>query len=606
MKDSRLSVVVIDDDSVSLEVACSILDNSGFNCLPFNCAETFLSRDSEDKPDLMLIDIYMPGLDGISLCRKIREDDSWNDVPVLIMTSSDNDVGNAFESGANDYIEKPFDPSKHIPRVEFHIAAARNSKALLMANEKLSEWSKTLEFKVEQRTKEIALKNAQLRDEINERRFLEDRLRYIATHDFLTRVFNRSKLEQHLDEIILSNDKNAELTTFLFYMDLDQFKIINEHFGHFAGDELLRQISEQLLGFAQPESLVARVGGDEFAIVFNAESKDKAYKKVLRLADQINNYEFKWQDQSFYFSASGAMLCFTDKWLSSGHMLSMADTMIFDIKLKGGNLIEVYDSLEGTSDEKRLELSWIPQINKAVKDNDFQLHFQEIVPSNLTGKKKAEILLRMKASAGSEKVLPSYFIGVAEKFHLIKKIDSWVVEETCKYLANHECQFEKLCVNLSGESVSNRKFLKDLIARMKNYGLDGSQLCFEVTETSALHDLSSTRNFIDYLKTNTQCKIALDDFGTGQASYAYLKSVPFDILKIDGVFVKEITKQSVDKKMVASLIDIAHELNMSVVAECVETKELRDMLISMEADWLQGFYLHKPEPLSLLMETVEQ
>ncbi len=278
-------------------------------------------------------------------------------------------------------------------------------------------------------------------------------------------------------------------------------------------------------------------------------------------------------------------------------MLSTADTLIFELKLKGGNNIKLYNPSESGIDDSKFELQWIPQINHAIKNDQFELHFQKIAHASANIKPKAEVLVRMQDKDKGRLIYPSHFIDVAEKFHLINKVDFWVLENTCKYLAEQQSPFERLSVNLSGETITHRDHLKNVIACIKNYGLDGSQLCLEVTESSALHDLRSTQNFIDLIKSETQCQVALDDFGTGQASYAYLKTVSFDVLKIDGIFIRSICDEIVDQKLVGSLVEVAHLLNMTVVAEYVENRAIAEKLSALNVDWLQGYYIHKPELL---------
>lgn len=593
-------ILAVDDDPVSLTVVTELMESQGHTVQSFLDAQAALDSFESKQPDLILLDIQMPNINGIEACKRIKESKFYRQQPIIFITSSKSEIGNAFDVGGTDYIQKPIEPLELFSRIALHHDRKFLNESLLQKTDELAESNRqleklnaTLQFKVAQRTRDLILANNKLREEVNERRFLQEKLAFLDRHDFLSRLNNRLATEERLNSILgelLDNTTNSKSYYLMF--DIDQFKVINDVHGHFVGDEFLRWLSDSLVNIAPEGAFISRLGGDEFSIIFQAD-EDIVEREVRQLVKSISAESFKWDEQQFNLSLS-AVVAEVKGFESGGHLISEIESACFAIKNQGGSDLHFYNSAIDKQKSNRLEMAWVPEINSALSNDKFSLYFQRIYDPYDKEVRKAEVLIRLPYRGGI--ALPGHFIAIAEKYHLISEIDLWVLNKTVSFLRENPNEFEQLSINVSGETICKPSFLDYVHNLFVSEKGIAKKLCFEITETSTISNIESMKVFINTLKP-FGCEFALDDFGTGLASYAYLKQLSFDYLKVDGMFIKDVGVNESDKVMVEAIIKVAHSLDMQVVAEFVESESISQILQDINIDWLQGYHLHKPQEL---------
>lgn len=433
--------------------------------------------------------------------------------------------------------------------------------------------------------------------DISEERQLAERLSHQATHDALTGLVNRREFELRLDRVLRSakpNDPQA-----LIFMDLDQFKIVNDTCGHVAGDELLRQIAALMRTRIRARDTFARLGGDEFGVLLEHCPLDEAIRIAHTLRELAQSFRFAWQQKSFIVGVSVGLVEITDAWESSNSLLRAADSACYMAKHRGRNRVYVYKPDDHIIARRFGEMQWMPRIQQALADGRLRLYQQPIVPVRqaVNEPEFAEVLVRLLDEQGAV-VLPGAFLPAAERYGQVSAIDRWVLAETLNVLKSHGSSHPKmmLSVNLSGQSFSDEDVFDFIVDRIKFSGITPSSLCFEITETAAISDFTGVLPFIATLR-EIGCRFALDDFGSGLSSFGYLKTLPVDFIKIDGRFVKEITTGRVSETMVEAIHRLGHVMGLKTVAEWVENAETLDKLAAMEVDYAQGFHLGQPRPI---------
>lgn len=589
-------ILTVDDDPSNINVIASYLAELKPKLLIANSGKRALEILQKNKPDLILLDIKMPDLSGIETCRLIKADANIKDIPIIFLTASQHDISEAFAAGGVDYILKPVKPEELIARVQTHIKMSSLVLSLDKANTLLEGVNESLEIKVQKRTLELVTANKNLRLEIDERRRLQDKLSYLSNYDFVTRMFNRTSMEQEL-RVKLDQTSLSQERWYLFYIDLDQFKIINDSCGHIAGDELLRQIAEILKDLPYEHFLCARMGGDEFTVLLKCADLDDAIKKAHFMKGTIEQHRFEWNDEIFKHTISMSLVELDEGVDSVSHLLSIAERTCFESKRKGGGEISTYNHSREYIDKTQQQMKIIPIIHQALEQDQFTLYFQKIIPFKNQQEEKVEVLLRMTDKHGRIKP-PGHFIPIAERFHLITEIDKWVIQHTIKAMATMPENIV-FSINLSGDFIAKSNAARIVKEYLTEYKVAPQRLCFEITETSAISNLEATQLLIAELSA-IGCEFALDDFGTGTSSYEYLKQLKVDYVKIDGMFIRDIENDAINRKMVESIIGIAKAKNVRVVAECVETAEALAILQSLDLDYYQGYFSHMPESIAAI------
>lgn len=432
--------------------------------------------------------------------------------------------------------------------------------------------------------------------DVSESRELNRRLSYHASHDLLTGLVNRREFESRLERA-LKSARAKETSYALCYLDIDQFKIINDSCGHGAGDTLLGQIGALLRAKIRWRDTLSRLGGDEFGLLLESCSLDEALRTADLLREAIREHKFSWDDRSFRLGVSIGVVPISNDNETVASLLNAADSACQAAKEAGRNRIHCYRQNDIDLMRRRREMQWAARINNALEENRFELYRQTIQPlQEEEGGTHFEVLLRMRDEGGAL-VSPGLFISAAERYGLIANIDRWVVDNTIRWLVSDTDERERLAlcsINLSGQSLADNEFLPYVIRQFQRSGLDPGKICFEITETAAIASYAQASRFIHALK-ELGCRFALDDFGTGLSSFGYLKNFPVDFLKIDGSFVKEILHDPIDREMVRSINEIGHLTGKRTIAEFAENTEIITMLKGMGVDYAQGYGVAEPQ-----------
>ncbi len=432
--------------------------------------------------------------------------------------------------------------------------------------------------------------------DVSESRELNRRLSYHASHDILTGLVNRREFESRLERA-LKSARARETSYALLYLDLDQFKIVNDSCGHSAGDALLGQLGALLKSKIRWRDTLARLGGDEFGVLLESCSLDEAMNSAESLRLAISEYKFIWEERSFRLGVSVGVVPITADNEDVAALLSAADSACAAAKEAGRNRIHSFQENDIDLMRRRREMQWAARINNALEEDRFELFRQTIQPLQ-THEEGAhyEILLRMRDENGGI-ISPGLFIEAAERYGITPNIDRWVIRSAFRWLVSEADERERLAlcsINLSGQSFGDEKFLPFVIDQFQMSGIDATKICFEITETAAIASYSQANRFINALR-ELGCKFALDDFGTGLSSFGYLKHFPVDFLKIDGSFVKEILHDPIDREMVRSINEIGHLTGKKTIAEFAENEEIITMLRGMGIDYAQGYGVSEPK-----------
>lgn len=437
-----------------------------------------------------------------------------------------------------------------------------------------------------------------LHDRTSEEEFLSQ-LSWHASHDVLTGLANRREFEARLDRTLgKQSHQGQELT--LMFLDLDQFKIVNDTCGHGAGDELLKQTAIVLQECLPEKGLIARLGGDEFGILLQSENDDPL-QVAERLRCAVQDLRFVWRGRAFNISASIGLVQFAQ--LSTvEEALQAADVACYMAKEKGRNRVQIYQPSDTELVQRLGEMAWVQRIRNALDDDRLVLYAQEIKPLRAGDDELSiEMLVRMVGEDGTI-VLPGSFMPAAERYGLMPLIDRWVARNAIGALANHLSlraapRFSHCAINLSGATFADETFIEYAKELFREFGVPPKMVCFEITETSAISNLTSAKRLIEGLKA-IGCEFALDDFGAGMSSFGYLKQLPVDYIKIDGSFVRGMLGDPVDYAMVEMIVHLAKVSCKRTIAECVESEWDIAALERLGVDYAQGYAIGKPEPFA--------
>ena len=437
--------------------------------------------------------------------------------------------------------------------------------------------------------------------DVTEQKAFQHQLSYNAEHDPLTGMFNRNYFQEELERTVARVSRSG-FTCALLYIDLDQFKYINDTLGHATGDRLLVDISALLARHVRDGDLIARFGGDEFTLLlYNIDKAD-----VLRAADNFrtlcDDYTFTENDKSWNVSASIGISMIDSNCQSAEEVLSHADLACNMAKQQGRNRINLYDPADLDKADMAADMGWATQIRAMLEHDRFQLVYQPIVATEDNRVVDYEVLVRMVCDDG-QIILPGGFMPAAERFGLIHSVDRWIVRHAIDQLSELHLQGQQtnFSINLSGKAFEDADLLSLIRQQLESTGLDPSYVTFEITETAAIANLAAAEDFISALK-DIGCQFALDDFGSGFSSFTYLKHLPVDKLKIDGAFVKGMAHSSVDQAMVESMNQVAHALGKVTVAECVENQATLELLKQMGVDRAQGNYVGRPDTVPAIIK----
>jgi diguanylate cyclase (GGDEF)-like protein len=463
----------------------------------------------------------------------------------------------------------------------------------------------TLERGFNNMTQRLQQAHEGMQDRINE---ATHQLSYQAHHDALTGLVNRREFEHRLEHVLKNSQEHGTHHVFC-YMDLDQFKVVNDTCGHSAGDELLRQVSLILSNRVRDRDTLGRLGGDEFGLLLENCQIADAHAITEELREMVQDFRFVHVDKIFSIGVSVGMVAITPDIENIGYIMGAADAACYAAKDNGRNRIHLFRPQDDDILRRHGEMEWLGRITRAMEEDRFRLYCQPILPLKSGGdaRRYFEILL-CKIEVNGKIIPPMAFIPAAERYHLMNNIDRWVIRNTFstyrQLLDNNngvcDCVFS---INLSGVSLSDKSLLGFIREQLTIHAVPPHAFCFEITETSAIVNLANSVELMTALKA-IGCRFMLDDFGSGMSSFAYLKNLPVDFLKMDGAFVKDIATNAIDLAMVQSIHSIAEAMKIETIAEFVESAAVVELLESMGVHYGQGFHLGRPVAINTMFSNL--
>jgi diguanylate cyclase (GGDEF)-like protein len=442
--------------------------------------------------------------------------------------------------------------------------------------------------------------------DVTELRGLTRQMSYQATHDALTGLINRHEFERRLEEVLASAHAGSGHHV-LCYLDLDRFKAVNDTSGHLAGDSMLREVATMVKETVRDSDTVGRLGGDEFGLLLVGCPLEKARQIADDVVRKVSEYRFVWKDKIFSIGVSVGLVEISHTSGSLEEAMSAADSACYVAK-RQGNHVHVYSAHDEAVARHRGEIHWLQRLQTAIKENRFELMAQPIVSANEFTKDgpALEVLLRLQDDNVQGGIAPTEFLRAAERYRLMVDVDRWVVQTAFTALGRGGIRLPEgrsLAINLSGQTLGDPQFLEFVVDCFDATGVQPQQICFEVTESSVTVNIDHARRFIGVLH-GMGCRFALDDFGRGISSFANLKNLSLDYLKIDGSFIRNLATDSVNQAMVAAMVKLARTLNFKVVAEQIEDDSALEAARRMGVDFLQGFQLGRPQPLARVVKQV--
>jgi diguanylate cyclase (GGDEF)-like protein/PAS domain S-box-containing protein len=436
----------------------------------------------------------------------------------------------------------------------------------------------------------------------SELRGLTRQMTYQASHDALTGLVNRREFERRLREA-MDSAQTGDATHALCYLDLDRFKVVNDTCGHTAGDNMLREVATILKEAVRDSDTAGRIGGDEFALLLVGCPLDKARQIADDVVRSVNDYRFIWKDKIFNVGVSIGLVEIGRGGGSIEDLMNSADSACYVAKKQGGVHVQVYSAREEANARHSGEIHWLQKLQGALRDNKFELYYQPIVHARSNGGRgpALEVFVRLETEDGETSAPPTEFIRAAERYRLMPHVDRWVVQAVLSALGRGGLRLppgRSVAINIAGQTLGDADFLEFVADCFDHTGASPSDICFEVTESAMVANLDHARRFIAVLH-GMGCEFALDDFGTGLSSFSTLKTLPMDYLKIDGSFIAHLAEDTVNQAMVSAIIKLSRSLNFQIVAEQVEDQESLDTVTGMGIDFVQGFIIARPQPLSV-------
>jgi diguanylate cyclase (GGDEF)-like protein/PAS domain S-box-containing protein len=437
----------------------------------------------------------------------------------------------------------------------------------------------------------------------SELRGLTRQMTYQASHDALTGLVNRREFERRLQEA-MDSAQTSDIGHALCYLDLDHFKVVNDTCGHTAGDNMLREIASLIKDTVRDSDTVGRIGGDEFALLLVGCPLEKARQIADNVVRSVNEFRFVWKDKIFNVGVSIGLVEIGRDSGTIEDIMNSADSACYVAKKQGGLHVHVYSAREEASARHSGEIHSLLKLQRALRDNKFELYFQPIVHARAGGVSgpALEVFVRLTSENGLPAAPPAEFIRAAERYRLMPHVDRWVVQAVFAALGRGGLKLppgRSVAINLAGQTLGDAEFLEFVVECFDHTGASPADICFEVTESSVVANMDHAQRFIAVLH-GMGCEFALDNFGSGLSSFSTLKTLPMDYLKIDGSFIKNLAGDTVNQAMVAAMIDLSRSLNFRVVAEQVEDQWALDTVTGMGIDFVQGFIVGRPQPLSMI------
>ncbi|RCJ37926.1 diguanylate phosphodiesterase [Nostoc minutum NIES-26] len=597
---NKQDILIIDDMADNLRVLSSLLTREGYNVRKALNWQMALSACQTVLPDLILLDIMMPEVDGYEVCQRFKAWDLTADIPIIFISALDDvfDKVKAFRIGGVDYITKPFEFEEVLVRVQ-------NQMALRAARLEILTLNAELEQRVKQRTWELEKALQKLQGEITSRRQLQSKLLDIALHDSLTGLPNRVLFIRRLAKALHCAKQESNYQFAVLFLDCDRFKVVNDSLGHLVGDELLVAIARRLQACLTPVDTLARLGGDEFGILLE---KIVDINSAIKIADNILqqlSIAFKLSRYEVFMNASIGINWGHKDYEKPEFLLRDADTAMYRAKALGRARYHVFDPAMYQEAIQLLELE--NDLRRAVDRQEFLVYYQPIISLGTGRISGFEALVRWQHPIRGL-ISPIEFIPVAEETGLINPINMWVLQSACHQLhiwQNHPATPENLTisVNLSARLFSQANLTTQIDQIIDETQVNPACLELEITESVIMENTHAVKTILQKLKAR-KIKLVMDDFGTGYSSLSYLHSFPLNALKIDKSFVKRMQHNQEDMGLVPAMIGIAESMGMAVIAEGVETKEQLKQLRSLKCDFAQGYLFSKPLEQRLVLDLI--
>jgi diguanylate cyclase (GGDEF)-like protein len=587
---TKADILVVDDTPLNLRLLSSMLTKEGYQVRQALSGKMALTAVQVVLPDLILLDIMMPEMDGYALCEVLKTTPDTASIPVIFLSalSEGLDKAKAFMVGGADYISKPFQLEEVLLRVQ-------NQLALRSAEMRMQEFNTQLEERVKERTHQLEMANRELHREMIERKVLQVQLLEMAHHDALTGLPNRALFIDRTKEALAASKADATARFAILFLDCDRFKVVNDSLGHFIGDQLLLAIARRLATALPSHATLARLGGDEFTVLLtNVTDLESVIQTVHQTLDAFTK-PFQLERHEIFITASIGIAIGNPDYSQPEHLLRDADMAMYRAKASGNQPYQVFDPTLHHLALQRLQLEI--DLRKAVQQQELIVHYQPIVAiatGNIVG---FEALVRwLHPQQGL--ISPATFIPIAEETGLIAQIGYWVLHQACQQL--QQWQNEKLTdfpltisVNVSARQFAQADLVAQIDQVLTETQLKPQQLKLEITESAIMENAQAAAAILLALRER-QIQLSIDDFGTGYSSLSYLHSFPVDTLKIDRSFIQQMGESSDSLGLVPLIINIAHKMGMTVVAEGIETQTQLNHLRDLNCNYGQGFLFFKP------------
>ncbi len=593
---ARPHLLIVDDVSDNRNILTRRFERRGFNVTEADSGLAAIELIEKDSFDLVLLDVMMPGIDGIETLKLIRSQKSASDLPVIMVTakSESGNVVEALEQGANDYVTKPVDFAVALARVNTQIGRKRAEQQVLTANEELRKANEDLERRVEERTRRLIDANQRLKEEIADREELQAKSQYLAYHDSLTGLGNRLLFKEQLEEALRDVAVTPHPLAVLF-LDLDGFKAVNDTLGHSIGDLLLKSIAAKLRDLLPPTDRIARLGGDEFAILQISSAQPASSISLAEKLIEVVSHSHSIDGHDVTVGASVGIAVAHPGEMNTESLLKSADLAMYSAKSDGRGTYRMFDPQMDAVVQTRRSLE--RDMRTALAQGGFTLFYQPLV--NMQTKKVTafEALMRWQ-HAERGMVPPSEFIPVAEEMGLIVQLGEWALRQACVEATEWPDDI-RVSVNLSPAQFAKGNLVSTVMNALASAGLPAARLELEITESVLLEKSERNIAILNQLR-ELGVRISMDDFGTGYSSIGYLRSFPFDKIKIDKSFVQDLLVDQGSLAIVRAIVGLGISFAMTTTAEGVETEEQMRCLNLEGCIEVQGYLFSKPVPANEL------
>lgn len=596
-------VLIIDDNPESAGIIRDALQHAlEAEIQVVTDADTALSELEHRLPELLLMNSDLASRNGLEFCRWLKFDESFRDIPVLLIVSSAEHMSVGFDNGAEDCIIHPLNAGEIVCRVRNALNRRRSGRAVA---------TRIADPIADESDNESLMGARRLQAEVDAHRYMNERLHYRATHDSVTHLYNRTALEQEVIAVQARVRSHQTKAAFIA-LEINQFRLINERYGHVAGDELLRHVAELISSTCSNQMFLARPGGAKYGLLCMETTLEAATLSADEIQQAVNETPFYWESQQFEISITIVVVEITEGITSFDQLILIADELGFTARKEGRSRIQIYQGDADTAAPVADFDPWEIRLLNALRKRHFRIWFQKIQRLTLRSPKndvvfadysapevKIETLVRLFDPDTGQLLLPAQFMPAAHRLNMMHIIDKWMFNSVVDFLADNRYlldQMQSISINLSATSIRDEFFADYILNELRARRIPPKAICFEVTESESI-DIHSARIFMNKL-SEAGCVFALDDFGSGFSSFRYLSELPFDMVKLEGVFVREMGRNPSYLSLVKSIVLTAQKLNKQVIAEFVENESIERELAALGVEWGQGYHCHIPEELT--------